>query len=368
MRRGLMMTVSIATLAAALAACGSSGSTGASGKADAATAEAFVKAHSAYPTSVGITTPLSKKPEAGKTIALISGTTSSSKIWAEGMDEAATALGWDVRHIQLAGYTPDEGVRAMNLALQVKPDAVVQDSFQANTFPDQVAKLKAAGVPYVELDLPDKAGDGITAVVGSADDFRRRGDWLANWVIADAKKSTDTVIFNISSFPVLSNVVDGFSDTYKRLCPDCSLDVQDVAASAIGTTTQTQITNYLQSHPKVKYVVATYGDLTIGLDQALRAVGIQDQAQVVTQTGGPRNFENLQNGTEAANVPESDPIMPWLAIDVIARTFNGDPVDPSQYTVLPGNILTKDNVKDPKNPYIAVPGYQDEFKKLWLAE
>lgn len=348
------------------AACSSAASGGGSSDlAGVAKAKAFVQQHLPYPDSIGVSAPLSKKPPTGKTIAVISGQTTSSKTYNTAFQTAGKKLGWTIKVISMASDTPDNAVKAMNLAVQMKPDAVFDPVFPAATFPTQIAQLKAAGIPYIEAGQTDKPGNGVNVVITTGADYAQRGQWLANWAVADSDGKANVAVFNLSTYPVLNAVLSGWDTTLKSLCPTCSTDTQNVVATSIGSTLPGEIVNYLNAHPQVNYVMATYGDMTIGLAQALSNAGLSDRVKVITQSGGPQNFQALVDGTEKANVPQSDPIIAWMAVDAIARTFVGDKVDQKDYDYVPRNIVTKDNVKDPSVPYVSVADYQQQYLKLW---
>jgi ABC-type sugar transport system substrate-binding protein len=368
-------------MAVALSACSSSSAVksgdassangsapSAAAKAKVAQAQAFVKAHSADPASVGTTTPLTKKPPAGKTVVFVAPPVSSSQDIENGMKAAASVLGWKIDLITESG-DPTAVAAAMSLAVEKHPTAIVQAGQSLTAFSSQVAAANREGIAYIAIGTEDPLsevgpGKAITALLSSNVDFQTRGAWLAQWVVADSDGSADIVDYNLSDYPAMGAVVSGFSSTIAAMCPDCTLDNQDATSTSIGTSLPGQIVSYLTSHPKVKYVAVAYSDMTIGLAQALKTAGLTD-IKVVVQGPSSRNFQNIVDGTESVAVGASNVMTGWLAIDAVARFVVGDPVDESYYSVLADKIVTKANVSDPSQPYVVVPDYVAQFEKLW---
>jgi ribose transport system substrate-binding protein len=230
------------------------------------------------------------------------------------------------------------------------------------TFPTQVAELTASKTPYISTGTTDQVGNGVTANIGNTADYVRRGLWMANWVVADSNGTANTVVFNLSTYPVLDNLTTSFQQTVSSLCSQCKVDVQDVQTASVGTTLPAQIVSYLQSHPSVNYVMMTYGDMSIGVPSALAAAGLSSKVKLVTQSG---SLQQVADGQQAVNTPEPDQMIGWMMMDAAVRALSGQPVNESQYAVLPGNYITKANVGNPSVPYGAVPNFAAQFLKLW---
>jgi ABC-type sugar transport system substrate-binding protein len=351
-----------------LAGCGSSasGTTDASkqttaSSAGVARARAFMAAHTAAPTSILVTKPLSAVPPRGKSIVYLGPTSTSVTIQAAAVKAAAAKLGWTV-HTLVFPQTPEGAASAMMQAVQVHPDAVLQAGFPVAVFPNEVKKLSAEHIPYVDNGTTDTQAEGVTASIAGVADYVARGQYLANWVVADSSGHANVVDFNLSTYPTVDALSTTFGKTLGSLCPACTVAVQDVEGTSIGTTLPSQIVQYLQAHPNVNYVLATYGDMTIGLPQALAAAHLSGKVKVVSQSG---SLQQLTAGQEAVNVPESDSMIGWLMVDAAARAMLGDPVTEAYYQVLPHNFVTKANVGNPSVPYGAVPDFESQFLTLW---
>jgi ABC-type sugar transport system substrate-binding protein len=308
-----------------------------------------------------VTQPLSAKPPPGKLVVYLGPESTSATDQASGVTAAAHALGWTVKTI-IFGQTSGAAAQAMTNAVDLHPAAVFLAGFPVAVFPNQVKQLNEEHIPYVVNGTTDTQADGVTAVVAGVPDYQQRGVWLANWVAADSNGKANVVDFNLSTYPTVDALSTSFKSTLASLCSSCTVSEQDVQGTSMGTTLPSQIVNYLQAHPSINYVLATYGDMTIGLPQALSAAGLRGRVKVLSQSG---SLQQIKDGTEAVNTPEADTLIGWLMVDAAARAMVGDPVNESNYAVLPRNFVIQSNVGNPSVPYGAVPNFQAQFLKLW---
>jgi ribose transport system substrate-binding protein len=213
----------------------------------------------------------------------------------------------------------------------------------------------------------DPTGDGLIAVLSGRQNYTDRGKWMANWVVADTKGKANVLYFTTPDFPVVTPSLEGFKGEVKRLCPSCSVESYDVPTSSIGKKLPSDVVTAAQRNPEANYVVVPYGDMTIGVAQALSAAGLADRVKVVSANPALTNLENIKSGTaEVASVAEGNQMSGWMMVDAVARKLVGDKLPLEQYETLPPHqYLTADNIENPKQPYVGVPGYQQKFESLW---
>lgn len=330
-----------------------------------AAAKAYVAAHSKPPASIGKLPPVSKKPATGKRVDWLECGVPVCKLIGKGLSAATKALGWKLKVIPM-GTTPEQIGRAWTTAVEDSPDAVLATGVVQALFKSQLAQLKAKGIPYVAGSTTDPNTNGQIGNVPSQADYVLRGSMMANFVVANTNGAAKAVMFNIPDFPVLVIEQKAFAATFKKLCPSCSLDVVNVSATDIGSKLPGRAVSYMQQHPDTNYMVAAFGDMTLGVPQALKAAGLDSKLRIISQASGPNNFQNIKKGlVEYAAVPEPDAMAGWRMIDVLVRSFNGDPLACCNLGTLPRHYLTKSNIGNPALPYVGVPGYPNQFLKLW---
>jgi ABC-type sugar transport system substrate-binding protein len=184
----------------------------------------------------------------------------------------------------------------------------------------------------------------------------------------------------LPTFPVLSIVQQGFKDEIAKACAKCTVKVNEIAVTDIGTNLPGQITSALQADPKLDTIAYAFGGMLFGVPDALKAAGLMDQAKAVSQAGGPLNFGFIAAGEhQVAEVGLASELLGWRAVDAAARILAGQGPGRAETPAtakldghadvlsggLPLQILEKDAIKDPTALWPGVAGFQDQFKKLW---
>lgn len=351
----------------AIAATSSSGSgegqSGAQGSVD--EAKALVAGFTAEQTSIGITTPVSGTIPTGKRVDFMMCGAPACQSFVEPIQAAADVLGWEVK-IVTAGPTPDKTAEGWNLAVQDKPDAVISSAFPQATWSGQLAELQEAGIPVVECCVTDEPGNGIIFVDTGKETAVASGKMQAAWVVAATDGNANTLYLNVPAYPILASELQGFNEEYDRLCQGCTRDSLDLNVADIGTSAMTtSIIGYLQSHPDVNYLAAGSDDVLVGLPAALSAAGLSDRVKAVGLSPSTVNLNYIvQDQAQVATVSFPHAEIAWKMMDVLARHFAGDSLDPDE-PMLPRRLLTADNIADPNALTPTVADYQEQFKKLW---
>jgi ribose transport system substrate-binding protein len=126
-----------------------------------------------------------------------------------------------------------------------------------------------------------------------------------------------------------------------------------------------RVVSYLQAHPETKYVTMAFGSMAIGLPQALAAAGLTDKVTVISEAGGPINFQYIKSGQQTMDLAQDLRVQAWTGVDAAARLATGQKttlVDP----LPPIRFLTKDNITfDPQGGFTAFPDYKEHFRKQW---
>ena len=178
----------------------------------------------------------------------------------------------------------------------------------------------------------------------------------------------------------LSTVQQGFTDEIAKACPDCSVEISEVAVTDIGTNLPGAIVSALQADPELDFIVYAFGGMLFGVPDALDAAGLTDQAKAISQAGGPLNFDFIVSGRhQVAEVALASELLGWRAVDAAARVLLGNGPGRAEARAeavidgrpdilaggLPLQILTKDSIADAAALWPGVEGFQDKFAALW---
>ncbi|MGW0499538.1 sugar ABC transporter substrate-binding protein [Streptomyces sp. NPDC003007] len=359
-----------ATALLALAACGTgttpaadSTQAGAPGSPGLTAARAALAKYSERPTTISVTEPVGKAIPKGKKIDFILCGVQSCKDLADFFTEAAKELGWQVKQIATQG-TPESVQAAYEQALRDKPDAVVASGFPRAVYAKQLARLKMAGIPVIQSNADDVAGDGISLLKNGPKDVAVQGEMLASWVVSNSGAKADTVYFDLPAYTILKPVKDSFAAKYKEWCEGCALDNVDVPITAVGKDMPDRVVSYLRSHPKVTHVVFSLGLLNVGAPAALKTAGITGK-RIVVNVGDAQNYQYIQGGLTDGAMALNSHETAWLQADALARHFTGQPMAVDQKAALPNLLVTKDNLPSADGDFPIVEDYRQQFEALW---
>lgn len=297
-----------------------------------------------------------------------------------GIEAAAEAAGWEY---ETASHqdTPDTVASAFDAAIAAQPDVVLTSGNPREWFASQLSTLDEQGIPVVAWSMPEsyEPGDGISVNLLTDDDYYFYGVLMADY--AAVNSTNKNILFvGLPTFPVLSTVQQGFEDEIAAVCPDCTVEVTEVAVTDLGTNLPGSIVSALQSNPDLDMIVYAFGGMLFGVPDAIDAAGLADQAIAVSQAGGPLNFGFITSDQhQVAEVALASELMGWRAIDAAARILAGEGPGradaPALATIdghpdvlaggLPLQILEAGSIDDPTALWPGVAGFADQFTALW---
>lgn len=363
----VLVTLTLGALVAS--ACSSSSkSTSGSGTSGSVTAgvrqaDQVVVKWTKNPTSIGVTTPVGKPIPSGKTIDFMSCGTTTCQELGQITKEAGEVLGWTVKVIN-AGTTAESVHAAWLQVARELPDGVVGIAYPRSFFEGPLQTLKSHGVPVVECCTTDPAGNGIDYVTSTPAQAVPFGALYADWIIHDTRGKASVVFVDDKDFPIIASLIQGFIQEYKKLCPSCPWTTTNVATADVGTTLPGKVVGFLRAHPDINYVALGWDGMAVGLPQALQTAGLSGRVKFIGEDTDILNKTYIMRGQQAASV--SFPLYEGMyrLIDVLAREFVGQSIQPDE-TDLPAMIFTKSNIRDPAHPEPLVLDYKKQFQTLW---
>ena len=318
-----------------------------------------VAAYGRVPSKLLIDQPVSKKATPGKRLAILYTGVPIAIEYFNAQKAAARLLGWKVTGVDV-GTSPQDFGSAYNRAIALKPDMVIGSGLPREFFSKQLDTLQKMNVPVIEWSSGVKPVTGHVWVAVDNPLYQAGAIQMSEYLAASGDMKAKVVAFNVKQFAMIDVFTRTMDQYMTKMCPSCSYDLQQVAATDIGKLAQ-KVTGYVQQHPETNYVLCGFGDLCQGVGTALRAAGRKD-IKIVTRDPASTNYQNIHNGIEwgAGALPIAQ--TSWQVIDLAQRIFNGD--DTSKTRLMPQQIITK--VPDPKDPLLgAVPDYQTQYKALW---
>ena len=214
---------------------------------------------------------------------------------AEGVQEAAQALGWTTEIIGGQG-TPESYQKAFQSALAAQPDAIVTVSIPESQVANYIAELRAAGVALVQAQgLPPESGDMYDAYVSDVSVITAKIEaWKA---IADSNGTAKALLFWDPNAVSLALGLDA-AQAELESCTGCEvLEVyrHDSALGVDPTRGAEIVTSLLQKHgDDLQYFLTGYG---FGLPAVATTVaGCACPTKVLTKNGEQGSLELIAQG------------------------------------------------------------------------
>ncbi|MFJ3514073.1 MULTISPECIES: substrate-binding domain-containing protein [unclassified Streptomyces] len=372
-RRTPLTTAALLTAAAALAAgCGNGVPTGAAPPAAgcptalASAISAVAQAENTDTAWHGPTTGPAAVP--GKSIVYVAQTMTNPGVAgvAKGVEEAAKAIGWQVRVIDGEG-TPAGIQAALSQAITLRPSGIVIGGFDPQLTSRQMARAEAADVPVIGWHAVGTPGPStkpklFTNITTKVEDVARIS---ADWIIARSRGDAGVVLFTDDSIPFARNK----SELIRKQLATCSgvrlLSYENIPIPDAGSRTPQTVSSLLSRFQDDWTYSAAINDLYFAdAAPALRAAGKPGSGppfNIGAGDGDPSAFQRINSEQyQAATVPEPLNQQGWQVIDEFNRAFSGGPA--SGY-VAPVHVATAGNSEgatswDPS-------GYREAYRRIW---
>jgi ribose transport system substrate-binding protein len=289
---------------------------------------------------------------------------------AQGVQEAAKVIGWQVR-IYDAGGTADGRVKAARDALSLKPDGVILNGADANGMHAHLKPFAKQDLPVVGWHVGPQAGlmQAGPVAMNVSTDPTEVARITAMAAIVAAEGEAGVIIFTDSNFQIATAKANAMAEMVQA-CTGCKLlEVCNVA-----------ISNSAQTMPSIiRELLVRYGDRwTHGLaindiyfDYAVPELILAgSEARHIrllsAGDGSSAAFLRIQTGTfQVGTVAEPLNLHGWQLVDELNRLLNKSPV--SGY-VVPAHLVTPKNMSlggGPRYRYDPDNGYRDVYRRIW---
>ncbi|MEV0371803.1 substrate-binding domain-containing protein [Streptomyces sp. NPDC050636] len=285
---------------------------------------------------------------------------------AKGVQEAAKAIGWNVRVIDGEG-TPAGIQAAFSQAIALRPAGIVIGGFDPHLTSQQVAKANAEHIPLIGWHAVDSPGPSkdpelFSNITTKVEDVAKIS---ADWIITHSDGKAGVVVFTDASIPFARNK----SELIKKelaTCPSVKLLAEEnIPISDTSSRTPREVSSLLSRFPDAwTHSVAINDVYFADAAPALRSAGKKGAGtpfNIGAGDGDPSAFQRINSKQfQTATVPEPLTQQGWQILDEFNRAFSGKPA--SGY-VAPVHIATAANSKgatswDP-------PGYRAAYRKIW---
>lgn len=285
---------------------------------------------------------------------------------AQGVQEAAKAIGWNARVIDGQG-TPAGIQAAFSQAIAVKPAGIVIGGFDPGTTAQQVQQANGQGILLIGWHAvaapgPSTSPKLFTNITTKVEDVARIS---ADWIIAQSNGRAGVVVFTDASIPFAKGKSELIKDELATCADVKLLSYENIPIADASNRTPQEVSSLISRFGSKWTYSAAINDLYFAdAAPALRAAGRQGAGapfDIGAGDGDPSAFERVNSKQyQAATVPEPLTEQGWQIVDEFNRAFAGQPA--SGY-VSPVHIATAANSagKSTWDPA----GYRDAYRAIW---
>jgi ribose transport system substrate-binding protein len=286
---------------------------------------------------------------------------------ARGVQQAANAIGWQLRILDGQGTTGGQA-RVLRAALRLKPTGIVLGGFDATAQTLALRRARALGIPVVGWHAGTRAGPDRRAglFTNVSTDPGSVARLAADYAIARSGGTADVVIFTDRRYPIAAYKADVMAGELKR-CRRCA--VLEIVDSRIDLAQQQMpaiVSSLLQRFGAgFRYMLAINGIYIGGARAAVVNAGRRGDDPpfaIGAGDGDASDFERIRAGDhQTASVAEPLYLQGWQLVDELNRARAGE--RSSGYVAAPRLITSADVpagvVFDPPS------GYRANYRRIW---
>ena len=313
------------------------------------------------------------KAAAGKTVVYVAADLRNGGIQgvADGMNEAARAIGWIVR--VLDGQGSVSGIdSAFGQAIALKPDGIVVGGFDVIQSAAKIEEAAAQGITVVAWHGGPKPAPMPEAHIfmNVGTDSAKVAETAADYAIAQSDGKAGVVIFTDSAYAIALSKARAMEAVIKT-CAGCTvLSFEDTPLADTSNRMPQLATSLLQRFGTKWTWSLAINDLYYDfMPPPLIAAGRDPAgppANVSAGDGSASAYERIRTGQyQAATVPEPLSLHGWQLVDELNRAFAQQPA--SGYVAGVHLVVQANADKDggAKGVYDPDNGYRDVYRKIW---
>lgn len=287
----------------------------------------------------------SGRQEESNTIVFIPKSTSATfyLFLLQGAKDKAEELGYE---IQYAGPSTEADINAQvdfvrNVAAR-KPAGILLAALDTEALIPPVEEAIEAGVPVVMVD----SGIDSRAPYGNFVTDQYAGGYMAGEEMARILGEEGLVAnLGIQAGSISAQRSVGFADAIAEY-PDMEV-LETQWTNADAATSLNIASDILTGNPDIKGFFSAAAPIAIGIAQAVKGKGMEDQVDIITFDPSPETLPLFEDGTIDAIIAQDPYQMGYRGVEVV-HLVRTDALDEKQYVELPPVLITPENYNQPE--------------------
>ncbi|WP_162795679.1 sugar ABC transporter substrate-binding protein [Nonomuraea lactucae] len=301
----------------------------------------------------------------GKSLWLISVVANeSSQMLYEGFQAAAKAAKMTT-HFAAANGQVTQMQKLVREATTAKASGIVLFNVDPASVSGALQEAVAQGITVVDFNngsASDPLDPGVFAHV--AFDMRADGKAKADWMLAESGCDMDLALFQLPTYPISTQLIEGAKNEVERLCATCSATVSDLDIATIATSLAPLVSTVLRRNPKIKYVDPGFDTFTGLAAPAIAQLG--SDAKLAGHDGLPSTLKAMRAGSSPQVMTAAVPPMQyigWALVDQVGRGMAK--AKPAEWTI-PSRIIDRTNMGTSDDQmFPAYQKYEPKFLEKW---
>ncbi len=292
---------------------------------------------------------------------------------ANGITEAAKAIGWEARTFDGGGTPTSQNKQILNavawganvIALIAITPSAVQTGLIAAKNSGAIIISGSSGLSSPNATIQPPSGE-VWPAFDVSPDYKKLGEYLGDWVVADSNGKANIAVYGDKEFDSINAQETGIVPTLKA-CGTCtSSPVMYFTSTQIASTLGSEVVSYLRTHPDTDYIYAGYDPPAVAMVQAIQNAGMASKVKLVSVLGNAQNLQFVKNGqVQVADAAYDNTYMGYAMVDQSIRMLNHQPLIEPLGEGLPFQVLDKSNLPSDLSSWTAPYDYKSAYLKLW---
>lgn len=283
--------------------------------------------------------------------------------------EIGKNLGWTVKTIVFKTGQPQD---AMTQAVNTSGVEFINISgVTTSIIKPQLKIAKEKGIVVIKGEDPGPAEPPTVpvAISNAIGNSEQASEGLMHWIINDSGGKAHVVVIGLPEIPTVQTTPKTGERVAEEECPECTVEELPLTGEELAAGTgPAKVVAYLQAHPETNYVWAAFGNLSLGVPQAIKTAGYAEKVKVVSMNGiEPAEAEALKKSEIQAYNVAAQGEFSTMAADAIIRSKEGLEFPTKVYEEAPQNWLCKPETAEECKEFETFPeGFlEDMEKEVW---